>query len=82
MKCLPSPNHQQQLLKEKSLMKEDRKEKMNEKVHIPYAITNQLPPWTLASRKRTRSSEMNIAPDTVTMQTRSSEMNTAHQTII
>ena len=82
MNCLPSPNHQQLLLKEKTLMKENRKEKMNEKVHNPYAITNQLPTSTQASRKRTRSSEMNIAPDTVTMQTRSSEMNTAHQIII
>ena len=65
----------------KKMMKENRK-KMNEKVHNLYTITYQLPPWTQASRKRTRSSEMNIAPDTVTMQTRSSEMNTAYKTII
>ena len=77
MKWLPSPNNQQLLLKEKKLMKENRKKK----VHNLYTITYQLPPWTQASRKGTISSEMNIAPDTVTIKTRSSEMTTAHQTI-
>ena len=42
----------------KKLMKENRK-KINEKVHNLYTITYQLPPWTQASRKKTRSSEMN-----------------------